>query len=216
MSDQTPSLTTLIQRLEDLALRAFTKHGNDAQLYNGLKDCVAMAEALAGDQAVGESSQAKALAEWVESYWGEVITPAGCPCEPGGKRCPLHAAFQGESSPTRFAWLMERYLVSDDKSMRGTKAGTLVYWDGGHAESYTTDPWKAVQWPTKEAAMQACPPEHYEQWGWKYVEHGFMVGESSEAPRPQPELCMNPRCHLMREHYPDECGWPVGEREGRA
>ena len=25
-------------------------------------------------------------------------------------------------------------------------------------------------------------------------------------------LCMNIRCHLMREHSPDECGWPV-ERE---
>ena len=22
-------------------------------------------------------------------------------------------------------------------------------------------------------------------------------------------LCMHPRCHLMREHDPDECGWPA-------
>lgn len=24
-------------------------------------------------------------------------------------------------------------------------------------------------------------------------------------------LCMNMRCHLMREHTSDECGWPDGE-----
>ena len=24
-----------------------------------------------------------------------------------------------------------------------------------------------------------------------------------------PALCLHPRCHMMREHYPDECGWPA-------
>lgn len=23
------------------------------------------------------------------------------------------------------------------------------------------------------------------------------------------ELCIHPRCHMMREHTPDECGWPI-------
>lgn len=26
-------------------------------------------------------------------------------------------------------------------------------------------------------------------------------------------ICMNSRCHLMREHTPDECGWPAEQEE---
>jgi hypothetical protein len=77
---------------------------------------------------------------------------------------------------TRFAWLMERRLAQDAGGLRNARAGTLVYWDGGHAESFTTDPYAAVQWSSEAAAMEQCPPKDYCQWGWRYVEHGF-IGE---------------------------------------
>jgi hypothetical protein len=65
---------------------------------------------------------------------------------------------------TRFAWLLEKAID-----------GEPAYWDGGHAESFTRDANKAVQWSSQDAAQRTCPPEHYAQWGWRYVEHGFFL-----------------------------------------
>lgn len=79
-------------------------------------------------------------------------------------------------SEPRFAWLMERRLTHDRREWnRGYPVGTLVYWDGGHAESFTTDVNLGVQWCRREDALRCTSfTKNYAQWGWGIVEHGFM------------------------------------------
>jgi hypothetical protein len=97
----------------------------------------------------------------------------------------LQAEVEARPSQTRFVWLMERPGRGIRSGLRQEPQGMPVYWDGGHAESWTADPHKAVQWPSKDAAMQRCPPEHYAQWGWKYVEHGFIAEVEAREPAAQ-------------------------------
>ncbi len=47
-----------------------------------------------------------------------------------------------------------------------------------------------------EAAMSLAEP------------HTVLVKKARPVQQAQNILCMNPSCHLMREHTPDECGWP--------
>lgn len=61
---------------------------------------------------------------------------------------------------SRAFWVLERPVD-----------GQPVYWDGGHAESFTTDIHKAVQFCRRDDAGLVCAPRHYMQWGWNYVEH---------------------------------------------
>jgi PAS domain-containing protein len=89
--------------------------------------------------------------------------------------------------PTRFAWLMERRLNKDSEDMQRVPAGTLVYWDGGHAESFTTDANKAVQWCRREDVLNCLSfTRHYEQWDWRIVEHGF-IGDQLRAEGQPPQ-----------------------------
>jgi len=63
----------------------------------------------------------------------------------------------------RVFWVLERVVN-----------GWPVYWDGGHAGSFTRDIHKAVLWYRRDDALHCCEPRHYAQWGWQYVEHTIM------------------------------------------
>jgi hypothetical protein len=72
---------------------------------------------------------------------------------------PLSSEVKGGG--IRFAWLLEQSID-----------GEPAYWDGGHAESFTRDADKAVQFARRDDCFWAC--RHLMQWRWKFVEHGFM------------------------------------------
>jgi hypothetical protein len=166
---------------------------------------------------------------WAEHL--EAHATSGVPCEQcEGKPYKLHAEHEREwvakydriiaivrasqSETTRFAWLMERRLAQDSGGLRSVPAGTLVYWDGGHAESFTIDPHKAVQWPTKEAARTHCPAEHYDQWGWQIVEHGF-IGEAVHSAG----SCVDDRHVFLSPDKKGRCmcgGWLIAIAEAEA
>jgi hypothetical protein len=76
----------------------------------------------------------------------------------------------------RFAWLLEK-----------TVDGRPAYWDGGHAESFTRDADRAVQFARRTDCLWAC--RHLIQWNWQFVEHGFIgsaLASSAPAEPPAP------------------------------
>lgn len=126
-----------------------------------------------------------------EQAWEDLRADGGLP-EAQSAVPSVREPIETPADRTRFAWLLERAVD-----------GSPGYWDGGHAESFTRDPNLAVQWARREDAMACCKPRDYAQWGWRYVEHGFMSAAVPSVREPLDETCGAEMCecgHFQCRH----------------